>query len=101
MSNLTKIDPLYYCYILEHNNKHEHKFFYKINETNSFLNKQDFKNFINFLKTQKKLKWNLKKEWCMSPTNKRILWIEFSGLYSEFWSTGKGLEDYHNLFINN
>jgi hypothetical protein len=95
------IDPLYYYHILENNDKHKHKFFYKINKTNSFLNKQDFKNFINFLKTQKKLQWKLKKEWCISPANKRILYIEFGGLYANFWNTGKGLKDYHDLFINN
>lgn len=105
MSNLTKqelrvMDPLYYYYILE-NNDCTKKFYYKINEDNYFLNKQDFKNFINFLKTQKKLEWKLKKEWCISPANKRILWIEFGGLYANFWDTGKGLKEYHNLFINN
>jgi hypothetical protein len=95
------IDPLHYFYILENNDKQKSKFFYKINATNSFLNKQDFKNFINFLKTQKKLKWKLKKAWCISPANKRILYIEFGGLYANFWNTGKGLKDYHDLFINN
>ena len=108
MSNLTKqelrvMDPLYYYYILENNDRTK-KFYYKINEDNYFLNKQDFKNFINFLKTQKKLEWKLKKEWCISTAKKRILYIEFTGLYAGFWNKESNCvssNDYHNLFKKN
>jgi hypothetical protein len=89
----------HYLYITENNNMLK-GFFWRNYDKN---HKETFKKILRALKTNKKLEFKLTRQWMNCKEKKRIVYIEFFGVYKEFWSnlgfnTTKDFNEYHNLF---
>jgi len=84
-------------HIVENNNKIKQRFFWRNYDKN---NKIHFKNILRALKTNKNLEYRLKREWMICNEKKRIVSIEFVGVYSDFWTSPSSgnFEKYCNLF---
>jgi len=87
----------HYLHIVENNNMIKQQFFWRNYDKN---NKIHFKNILRALKTNKNLEYRLKRKWMICNEKKRIVSIEFFGVYSDFWTSpnSKNFEKYCNLF---
>jgi len=85
----------HYLYIIENNDMVNNPFFWRNYDK---ANKIHFKNVLRALKTNKNLEYRLKREWMMCTEKKRVVSIEFFGVYKNFWTTAQDIEKYHNLF---
>ncbi len=85
----------HYLYIVENNDMVKYPFFWRNYDKK---NKIHFKNVLRALKTNKNLEYRLKRTWITCTEKKRVVSIEFFGIYKDYWTTAQDIEKYHNLF---